>query len=84
LGKLGVTFPEIQYSVKKEILVRKVFFLSTLIYQATLMPYNSNCHCQVNFFDLAGTPTQLAELEAPNIFHSIDALLNEMPKKLVN
>ena len=46
------------------------------------MPYDSNCHCRVNFFDLAGTPTQLAEPEPLNFFDSIDALLHETEEPL--
>ena len=51
-------------------------------HQATLMPYDSNFHCQVNFFDLSGTPSQLAEPEPFHFFNSIDTLLNETEEPL--
>jgi hypothetical protein len=47
-----------------------------------MMPYNSNCNCQVNFFHLAGMSTQLAEPEHLNFIDRIDALLHETEEPL--
>ena len=46
------------------------------------MPYDSNCHCRVNFFDLAGIHLQLAQPKPLNFFDSIDTLLKETEEPL--
>jgi hypothetical protein len=63
-------------------LLRQIFYLPTLIHYATLMRYNSNCHCQVTDLDLDETPMQLAEPEPFHFFECIDLLLNETEKPL--
>lgn len=68
-----MTLLVLEYIVCEETLQRKVFFVSTLVHHAALMPYDSHCYCRVNFFDLAGIPSKLAEPEPFNIFDSIDA-----------